>query len=238
MANEEPTASGCSPNVLQALDIAFQALARVEGRDDDVDKALHMVRSAILSYCPDADEYDSAVKGHRDPTRYHYPAEVDPYEVPDYIWHDRGVGWIDAWNGWYPTLIEALDESAAGVGQPWILSSGEGIISQDEADRRRDAQACILTGADGENADDCTTHDHGDENPDDEVFAYCQRLREAGYAITVFSPSELRGCDPFDVVDAMILGANEYIELTLEMARNKPTLDTFGLPANEWTGDA
>jgi hypothetical protein len=77
---EEPTPSGCSPTVLFALDIAYQALVRVEGRDDDVDDALNAVHVAILSYCPDASEYDRAVHGHRDPERFHYPATLDPHE--------------------------------------------------------------------------------------------------------------------------------------------------------------
>jgi hypothetical protein len=57
-------------------------------------------------------------------------AEHEP-DVPEYIWRDpHSDGWIDAWNGWYETLEQALDEAAAGVGTPWILPPGHGLISE------------------------------------------------------------------------------------------------------------
>lgn len=52
------------------------------------------------------------------------------------------------------------------------------------------------------------THDALTEQ---DVFAFCQRAREAGYAITAFTPVELRGADVYDVVDAMVTGGNEAI---------------------------
>lgn len=56
----------------------------------------------------------------------------------DYIWPaPSSEGWIDAWNGWYPTQEQAREEGAAGVGSPWILRYGEDLIKQDEADQRR-----------------------------------------------------------------------------------------------------
>jgi hypothetical protein len=56
----------------------------------------------------------------------------------DYVWPaPSGEGWIDAWNGWYPTLAQAREEAAPGVGTPWILAYGEDLISQEQADLRR-----------------------------------------------------------------------------------------------------
>lgn len=56
----------------------------------------------------------------------------------DYIWPDPdGEGWVDAWNGWYPTEAQAREDGAAGVGTPWVLDYGEGLISSEESDLRR-----------------------------------------------------------------------------------------------------
>lgn len=46
---------------------------------------------------------------------------------------------------------------------------------------------------------------------DNEVFDFCQRARADGYAITAFTPSELRGVDPYEVTDVMVACGNEYI---------------------------
>jgi len=56
--------------------------------------------------------------------------------VPDYFWRDpNGPGWIDAWNGWYPTLAQAMQdvppEQAAKAG-PWRLQPGSGLIVGDD----------------------------------------------------------------------------------------------------------
>ena len=62
-------------------------------------------------------------------------------ELPEYIWqHPTGPCWVDAWNGCYETLNEALENTGDGQGQPWILHRGEGCISQDEVDRRLEEQ--------------------------------------------------------------------------------------------------
>lgn len=66
--------------------------------------------------------------------------EVVEVTLPDYIWPDPcSDGFIDAWNGWYPTEAEARQDALPGVGQPWVLRSGETVISDDEADERRAA---------------------------------------------------------------------------------------------------
>lgn len=58
--------------------------------------------------------------------------------IPDYIWHDpHSDGWVDAWNGWYSTLDEALRDATPGVGQPWVLEPGEGLITEEDAEQRR-----------------------------------------------------------------------------------------------------
>jgi hypothetical protein len=46
---------------------------------------------------------------------------------------------------------------------------------------------------------------------DNEVFDFCQRARAAGYAITAFTPDELRGCDCYEVTDHLVSAGNEYI---------------------------
>lgn len=62
---------------------------------------------------------------------------IEPIEIPDYAWPDpHGNGWIDAWNGWYSTLDEAITDGANGVGRPWVLARGEGIITEEEMERR------------------------------------------------------------------------------------------------------
>ncbi|MGH3608879.1 MAG: hypothetical protein ACRDRD_12430 [Pseudonocardiaceae bacterium] len=67
-------------------------------------------------------------------------------KVPEFVWRaPSGDGWIDAWNGWYPTLEQFLDEVATGLesGQlepgPWVLRPGENLVTQEEADRRRES---------------------------------------------------------------------------------------------------
>lgn len=47
---------------------------------------------------------------------------------------------------------------------------------------------------------------------DNEVFDFCHRARMSGYAITAFTPSELRGVDPWHVTDALAVAGNEAIE--------------------------
>lgn len=54
-----------------------------------------------------------------------------------YVWRDpNSEGWVDAWNGWYATLDEALEDAANGVGRPWVLQYGEGLITADEMEQR------------------------------------------------------------------------------------------------------
>ena len=66
---------------------------------------------------------------------------IENENVPEYIWPaPKGEGWIDAWNGWYPTVEQAKEEAANGAGTPWILRQGEDLITEDEADRRRAVQ--------------------------------------------------------------------------------------------------
>jgi len=64
-------------------------------------------------------------------------------ELPEYIWPDpKNPGWfIDAWNGIYDSLEEALQEAVDGDWTnndpgPWILQKGESIITTDEAAQR------------------------------------------------------------------------------------------------------
>lgn len=63
--------------------------------------------------------------------------------IPDHIWSDpHSDGYIDAWNGWYPTIEHALEDAGPGCpaeieGAPWVLARGEGLIGDDEADNRR-----------------------------------------------------------------------------------------------------
>jgi hypothetical protein len=66
-----------------------------------------------------------------------------PSGTPHYIWPDPNQPgwWVDAWNGIYDNLDLALEDAANGVGTPWILHKGEGIIPEEEADRRRAAEA-------------------------------------------------------------------------------------------------
>jgi hypothetical protein len=53
------------------------------------------------------------------------------------IWADpSGDGWVDAWNGWYSDLAMAMRDGSNGVGRPWLLSYGEGIIDEAEQERR------------------------------------------------------------------------------------------------------
>lgn len=58
--------------------------------------------------------------------------------LPEYIWPDPNMPgcYVDAWNGAYDDLAIALRDSAAGVGRPWILAAGEGLITEDEMNRR------------------------------------------------------------------------------------------------------
>jgi hypothetical protein len=64
-------------------------------------------------------------------------------EVPDYFWPspDNTGWWVDAWNGAYPSLAEALRESKVGDWAnndpgPRVLAYGENTITQDEVDAR------------------------------------------------------------------------------------------------------
>lgn len=58
------------------------------------------------------------------------PNSIKP---PDYIWREpNGDGWIDAWNGWYETLDEALADTNGGSNSgPRILTPGQGLIDRD-----------------------------------------------------------------------------------------------------------
>ncbi len=49
--------------------------------------------------------------------------------VPKYLWpNPSGSGWVDAWNGWYPTLEFAVSElQGANLEEPWVLSPGDGL---------------------------------------------------------------------------------------------------------------
>lgn len=47
----------------------------------------------------------------------------------------------------------------------------------------------------------------------EEVFDFCYRARSAGYAITAFTPEELRGADPYNITDALVAAGNEAIEV-------------------------
>lgn len=61
----------------------------------------------------------------------------------DYVWPDpHSEGWVDAWNGWYPTKDDALRDAFPAVsgGVPWDLAYGEGLIDEDELVRRRATQ--------------------------------------------------------------------------------------------------
>jgi hypothetical protein len=48
---------------------------------------------------------------------------------------------------------------------------------------------------------------------EDEVFEFCQKARAAGFAITAFTPDEMRGVDAYELTDALVAAGNEYIEL-------------------------
>jgi hypothetical protein len=57
--------------------------------------------------------------------------------IPPYIWRDpHGPGWVDAWNGWYATLDEALEDASHGVTHPTYLAYGEGLVDEMEKERR------------------------------------------------------------------------------------------------------
>ena len=55
---------------------------------------------------------------------------------PVYVWADphsaENTWWVDAWNGVYLGKKEALEEGSAGVGRPWVLFPGEGVVPVDE----------------------------------------------------------------------------------------------------------
>lgn len=54
-----------------------------------------------------------------------------------YVWREPdGEGWVDAWNGWYETLDQAMEDGANGVGRPWVLQLGEGLITEHEMEQR------------------------------------------------------------------------------------------------------
>ena len=69
----------------------------------------------------------------------------EEHPIPDYLWPDpHNPGWwVDAWNGSYDNLTLALEDTAnAGASnQPRILRRGEGIISEDKAEYRRQREA-------------------------------------------------------------------------------------------------
>lgn len=67
----------------------------------------------------------------------HKTVDSEHEPIPDYIWPEpNGDGWIDAWNGWYDTLEHALEEAAGGDSRPWVLNRGEGLVDEDERERR------------------------------------------------------------------------------------------------------
>jgi hypothetical protein len=67
----------------------------------------------------------------------HETVDSEHEPIPDYIWPEpNGDGWIDAWNGWYDTLEHALEEAAGGGSRPWVLNRGEGLVDEDERERR------------------------------------------------------------------------------------------------------
>jgi hypothetical protein len=76
----ENTAAEGRRDTIRSLNAAYQALVRLEGVSTVVDAALNAVQVAILEYCPDAEEYDRVVRGHRDYERYTYPAEQNPHD--------------------------------------------------------------------------------------------------------------------------------------------------------------
>lgn len=58
-------------------------------------------------------------------------------DLPDYLWPSPdGIGWVDAWNGWYADLPTALADSAGGGDRPWVLGRGEAIVTYEEQERR------------------------------------------------------------------------------------------------------
>lgn len=47
---------------------------------------------------------------------------------------------------------------------------------------------------------------------DSEVTAFIGRARNAGFAVTVFTPEEVGSLDPSDIEDAMVRAGHEAIE--------------------------
>jgi len=66
-------------------------------------------------------------------------AEGLPLAWPDPQGPVDSVAWVDAWNGWYPDLPALLDTIPDWTANEAdrVLVLGEGLISTDEADRRR-----------------------------------------------------------------------------------------------------
>jgi hypothetical protein len=64
-------------------------------------------------------------------------------DLPNYLWPDphQPGWWIDAWNGIYNDLEMALQDAAGGVGRPWTLRHGEGVVDEAEVERRLAKQA-------------------------------------------------------------------------------------------------
>ncbi len=106
------------------LAMTHRELERVTGQRDELRRVVGDVRSYARQ------EAERAVVDNltrRDAQR------------PDvnYVWRSPdGNGWVDAWNGWYPELREAVDQAKAGVGRPWVLQYGEGVVDEDEMRHR------------------------------------------------------------------------------------------------------
>lgn len=49
------------------------------------------------------------------------------------------------------------------------------------------------------------------ELPHDQAFAYARQLRKHGFAVVVFTPSELGGADPARLENHLVEQGNEFI---------------------------
>lgn len=52
------------------------------------------------------------------------------------------------------------------------------------------------------------------ELPHDQAFAYARQLRKHGFAVVVFTPSELGGADPARLENHLVEQGNEFISDT------------------------